>query len=59
MILANMVLQRLGRYKGRILAGRESASEPANVGHFVLQMKLLGLKAQCGPGARAESTCEC
>jgi len=45
MMLANMVLQRFNRYKGRILASRESASEPTNMGYFVIQAMFLRLKA--------------
>jgi hypothetical protein len=54
-ILVHMVLQGLGRSKGRVFATRESASEQSNMGHFMLQTKLFGLKTQCGPGARIES----
>jgi len=59
MILVQMVLQGLGRRKRRVLATRESAPKlPPHVDHLVLQTKLFGLKAQCSPGARIESTGE-
>ena len=58
MILVQMVPQGLGRHKRRVLATRKSAPKPPHVGHLVLQTKLFGLKAQCGPGARIESTGE-
>jgi hypothetical protein len=58
MILVEMVSQGLGRHKRRVLATRKSAPKPPHVGHLVLYTKLFGLKAQCGPGARIESTGE-